>query len=385
MKRYNCLLIWLLATALISGCGTPSGPQEEHSGDSPESHTATAEHEEDGNHEEHIHEQYGIREIQPEAFADILHTSGKLLPARSDELTLTAIHDGLVVFRDLSLFPGRKVEQGKVLMTISGRELIHDNIQSGYLDAQVAYENARKEYERAQALNADRIISDRDFQNARLEFEQARNRYETIRKHYSEGGQNVVAGLNGYVKEVLVSEGEFVKTGQPLLSLARNRRMVVRADVPQQYLGKLAQIRSATFSTVYERRIYDTRELNGKLISYGLSPEDQSLFTPLFIEIDNPGTLFTGSYLEIFLRMEEHEDCIVIPGSSVLEEAGRYYVYLESEEGFEKRFIQLGNFDGKNYRVESGLQAGEHLVTRNPYQIKLASLSNSLPAHSHQH
>ena len=68
-----------------------------------------------------------------------------------------------------------------------------------------------------------------------------------------------------------------------------------------------------------------------------------------------------------------------------MEESGRNYVYIEDQDGFEKRYVSIDCFDGSNYHIVDGLQFGEHVVTKNPYQIKLSSLSSSLPAHSHSH
>ena len=86
-------------------------------------------HEEEHNHEEHEHDSiYGILEIKTQDFQKVIHTSGKILPAQGDEITLTAIHDGVVVFGNKNRFPGNQINGGELLITISGKGLIHDNI-----------------------------------------------------------------------------------------------------------------------------------------------------------------------------------------------------------------------------------------------------------------
>ena len=191
--------------------------------------------------------------------------------------------------------------------------------------------------------------------------------------------------MTGYIKDILVEEGQYVETGQSLLRLTRNKRLVLRADVPQQYFTKMKDISSANFITIYDDRLYDVDKLNGKLLSYGKTTSENSLFAPIYFEVDNLGNLLSGSYVEVFLKTTTMPGCIIIPKSAILEEYGRYYVYVEEGEEFEKRYIELDGTDGENYRVLSGLSEGEHMVSENAYQVKLASLSNAIPQHSHAH
>ena len=70
-------------------------------------------------------------------------------------------------------------------------------------------------------MNKDKIISDKELLDIKLEYEQANNRFEVIKRNYSGGGQKVSATISGYIKDVFVSEGQFVSTGQPLLKMER--------------------------------------------------------------------------------------------------------------------------------------------------------------------
>ncbi len=345
------------------------------------------------NHEGHDHDEegcqhddeYGLMEIVAQEYNEIIHTSGKILPAQGDEVTLTAIHNGIVVFEKKSLMPGNKVSARESLLTISGEELVHDNIETTFRDAKSLYETALANFERAKLLNKDKIISDRDFATVGLEYEKAKNNFEQVKRNYISGGQRIPASIDGYIKNIFVSEGQYVTTGQALLKITKNKRLVVKADVPQQYFPMLKSIKSANFKTIYDSRIYNTDNLNGTLLSYGKTTLENSLFTPIFFEIDNIGELLSGSYIEIFLKTAPVADCIIIPKSALLEEAGRFYVYAEENHEFEKRYVTIDCNDGLNYHIIDGLTEGDRIATHNPYMIKLSTLSSALPAHSHNH
>jgi multidrug efflux pump subunit AcrA (membrane-fusion protein) len=68
------------------------------------------------------------------------------------------------------------------------------------------------------------------------------------------------------------------------------------------------------------------------------------------------------------------------------EEQGIYYVYLQlDEEGYAKQEVTLGTDNGEFVQITSGLKNGDRLVTKGAMHIKLASASNAIPAHSHEH
>ena len=60
------------------------------------------------------------------------------------------------------------------------------------------------------------------------------------------------------------------------------------------------------------------------------------------------------------------------------------YVQTEGER-FEKRELALGGTSGDRTLVRSGITPGERVVAGAAYQVRLASLSTSVPAHGHEH
>lgn len=109
-------------------------------------------------------------------------------------------------------------------------------------------------------------------------------------------------------------------------------------------------------------------------------------FVPLNFEIDNKGSIISGSAVEIYLKTKPIRDALVIPYSALLEEQGHYFVYVQtSGEGFQKRELKLGANDGSSIQVLSGIKENERVVTKGAYQIKLATMSSKMPAHGHAH
>ena len=79
-------------------------------------------------------------------------------------------------------------------------------------------------------------------------------------------------------------------------------------------------------------------------------------------------------------------DVLALPVTALTEEQGLYFIYLQlDEEGYKKQEVTLGANDGKEVQILTGLKAGDRVVTKGAYQVKLASASNAIPAHSHEH
>ena len=77
---------------------------------------------------------------------------------------------------------------------------------------------------------------------------------------------------------------------------------------------------------------------------------------------------------------------MVISKSALMQDYSLNYVYVQTGgESFEKREVKLGVDDGFNVQILSGVTEGEWVVTEGAYQIKMASMSSTIPAHGHEH
>ena len=76
----------------------------------------------------------------------------------------------------------------------------------------------------------------------------------------------------------------------------------------------------------------------------------------------------------------------MVPVSALTEEQGAYFVYVRMcEESYRKQPVSLGLSDGNRVEIVSGLEGGEQVVTEGAIYVKLASASNAIPAHTHNH
>jgi len=325
-------------------------------------------------------------EVKKQPFTEIIKTTGQILSTHEDEVIITAKSSGIITFGKNKKLIGSAVDSGETVFIISGAGLTEDNLDAKYKEAKNNYEKSKIDFERAKGLLENNIISQKRFQETQLRYKNAQTTFNTIEKNYTAGGHKITSPIHGFIKNVMISEGEYVEIGQSIASVSQNLKLILKAEVPQKYFSKLNNITSANFVTAYDSKIYSTDSLNGKLISYGKSTVNNAYYIPVNFEINNNGEIIPGSFVEILLKTNVIKEALVIPYSALIEEQGNYFAYVQtSGEGFQKRKLEIGANDGMNVQVLAGIKEGERVVIKGGYQIKLATMSGKMPAHGHEH
>ena len=327
---------------------------------------------------------FEVREIQPASFNQVVKTTGQILAAPGDEAVIVATSNGVVSFTSNKLTEGTKVQKGQSLFQISSKNIAEGDY---YTKVKATYEAAKASYDRAESLVKDKIISQKEFENTKLEFENAKTAYDAVSNNKTAKGVSVNAPINGHVKNILVKEGEYITIGQPLATVSQNQRLVLRAEVSQRYYNAMQSIKSANFKTPYDNKVYSLEDLNGRLLSFGKTSNENSFFIPVSFEFDNKGEVIPGSFVEVYLISAPIENTLSIPVSALTNEMGIHYVYVQiDEEGYRKQEVALGANNGKEVQIIKGLHPGDRVVTQGAYQVKMASASGAIPhGHSHEH
>ncbi|CDD81642.1 putative metal resistance related exported protein [Bacteroides sp. CAG:462] len=323
-----------------------------------------------------------VRSAEVGTFRQVIRTSGEVLAAQGDEATVVATTAGTVSF-PVPMVEGKSVGKGASLLVVSARHFAEGEPAER---ARIAYEAAKDEYDRASKLVESGIVSRKEFAAIKETYENARLGYEALLSGAGKAGQRVQAPISGYVKSCLVKEGDYVTVGQPLMTLTQNRRLFLRAEVSERYYKYLPGVVSANFKTPYDDRVYALDELRGRVLSFGKSTDTTQFYLPVTFEFDNRGDVIPGSFVEIYLLSGEMENVIALPKSAITEEQGIHFVYLQVDaEGYKKQEVKLGADNGREVQILSGVKPGDKVVVEGAYHVKLASASNAIPAHTHEH
>ena len=317
---------------------------------------------------------------------DVVKATGQIISAPGDEVTVAARSNGIVKFSTRNAVVGSVIRAGQSMFTVTGGEIPFENVEASKQSARAELSIAKSEYDRASELIKDKLITQADFQNAKLRYQNAQIALNNLSKNYSAGGKSLSSPISGYIKSILISEGQYVAAGQPLATITKNQKLILRVDVSLKDANRISSIQEANFTIIQNKLAYNTKNLNGRLISIAKTTGENTPFIPIHFEIDSRPDLLPGSFAEVFLKTVPLNNVLVIPTSALVEEQGIFYVYVQTEgESFQKREVKLGANDGQNIQILSGVNEGERVVSKGAYQIKLSTASGTLPAHGHEH
>jgi membrane fusion protein, heavy metal efflux system len=316
---------------------------------------------------------------------EMISTSGVWQVAPSDYTTLVATASGRIAFNSDNLTEGSRVKKGQVLMTVSSAGLSQANLGAEIQNARAAFEQARSEWERKQQLYESRIIPKAEWEQVEQRYQVARTNYETLRAGYSAGGKQVIVPFDGYVKSVSVGNGAFVEQGAALLTVTSHQTSLLEARVSPSYAAKLANIQDVWYQP-REGEWSSLRQTGGTLVSVGKEVERGKPLLSVFARVNEPVAMPEGSFTEVQLAVGTPLKAPVIPASALLEDYGTYSVIVQlSGERFERRPVTPGRRNGSDVAIKKGLSAGEIVVSKGAYGVKMAAMAGQAPGHGHGH
>lgn len=320
--------------------------------------------------------------VEPGEFAEVVEVTGRLLPAQGDEATVSATMAGIVSQATKNLADGASVRQGQQLFVINASAMADGNPAAA---ARAELEAARKALARAEQLAAEKLLPQRELDEARSRFRTAEAAARSLGNETRT--RAVAAPFTGYVKEVLVRPGDYVQPGQPLATVTQSQRLQLSADLPERHFALLPQIKDATFRLSYEPEgtAHCVSEMGGSLVSKGKASSATGFSVPVTFELPNRGRLVSGSFAQVYLQGATRKGVITVPNEALTEAQGLFFVYVQIHpERYQRQEVTIGATDGRRTEIRSGLTAGQHVVAQGATQVRLAANATVIPeGHSH--
>ncbi len=324
-----------------------------------------------------------INEINPQAFNEIINTSGDVLPAIQESQSLVAGSSGIVNFNG-NLINSVEATKSQKLFTISAKGFTDDNTRVKIAELKHNFNLAKSEFERAQKLSEKQLISQKEFNSIEAEYLKAKAAYSSFNSSFENGKELINMPYNGIIDQVLVQPGEYVEAGQQLAVVRKPNRVIIKADISAKYYPQIGNIEKAVITTS-AGIIFDTEYFDGKRIS-SESTAIQDNFIPVYFEMEQPMMLPVGDYVEVALYGKTIEDAMLLPEKALMEEQGNLFVLIETGHlEFEKVYVTTGGSDGEQVIITSGIHAGDRVVVEGATIVKLATQTSSMPAETHSH
>ncbi len=169
-----------------------------------------------------------------------------------------------------------------------------------------------------------------------------------------------------------IQEGATVRERQPILTIPDMRRMVVKVNIHESAVQRVAVGQKVQISV----DAFPDESLTGVVSKVAVVADSANSFMnpdlkvyPTTIEID--GTydwLRPGMSAEVEILVERLEDAIYVPLQAVTSYNAKRVVYVSRATGNERREVEVGTFSEAFIQIVSGLEAGEQVLLLAPQQ-----------------
>jgi len=342
---------------------------------------------------------FGTELATEQGMRDSLRVAAETLPRTGGEAVVTAPSAGRLVM-DRTFAVGTTIEIGTELASIvppAGPTTDTASLQLAETEAKVSLDQARRDRSRAERLLAAGAAPARRTEEARTveataqaRLQAAQTRLQQFDSTRSGDGKDagikrfaVRAPISGILAESSAVGGTNMEAGKLLFRIIDINSIFVSGIVPESEFSKLRDLSGA------EIEMPDTGQvrLAGRLVAIGRLVDAETRTVPVIYETDNHDhrlAINQTVFLRLFLTPMGKAP--VVPEAAIVDDAGRPVVFVQrGGETFLRRPVKLGMRNHGLVQVLEGVDAGDRVVTKGAYLIRLSTMSSAVPAHGHVH
>ena len=341
--RYKSLLLTASFSLFLVGCGS----DEKQSVDNSEAVPVT------------------VAEVAMDDSSTILAGSGQITAVNS--ATLSTRMMGHV--ESIPVKIGQKVNKGDVLVSINNVDLRAKKaqVEASITEAQVAFNNAKKDYERFQNLFKENSASQKELDDMTARYEMAKARLEAANQMKNEVNSqfayaNIRAPFSGVVTNTYIDEGDMANPGVPLVSVESPGGFEVEAKVAETNISK---IEIGTKAHILVKALDTT--ITGKVSELSASAQHTGGQYVMKVLLDKTDAkILSGMFATVRLEAGEESNgktVVTVPSKALVHKGQLTGVYTLGQDNVALlRWLRLGDTYGDEVEVLSGLSAGEQYI-----------------------
>lgn len=300
--------------------------------------------------------------------------------------------EGRIVSIKASL--GDTVRSGAVLATLDS--LAVGEASSALLQARSEARLADAAYARAAALNADEIISQRDFlratsdqEKAQAALRSAQDRLRLLGVDASASGDRVqsifpvTTPLTGVVVGKSATLGGLSNPTDAMFVVADLSKVWIEADLTE---AMLAHVERGALARVTVNA-YPNERFEGRVTYVASALDKDSRTVGARIEVDNkdgrlkPEMFASASIVSADPAGHGHaagRTALTVPDDAVVLMQGQPTVFVFAHGGYEARAVELGDKVAGRTVVKAGLEVGEQVVSAGAFALKARVLKSQI-------
>lgn len=275
---------------------------------------------------------------------------------------------------------GDRVVKGQVLAELDTQaiRLQLEQAEASLAVAQANFNNARTNWERMERLYKEKAVSEQQYEQVKLGYDSASAQLNqaqaavNLAKHNLDvsimkapyGG--IIASKNAEVGDVInpMMGGFSPGSGGGVLTLVDFSRIKIRVEVSG---SDIMRVKKGQESILRVPTI-PGREFRGTVHVVNQAADPQTKKFGIEVAVSNPDmVLRPGTFGEIILEVQTHENALVIPQKAILENSR---VFVAQDGRAARREVVLGLQNSVLVEILSGLEAGEMVIVEGNFGLE---------------
>ena len=304
-----------------------------------------------------------IKKMKPETFEHFITANGKVEAVQ--EAFISPETNGKIT--KIHVDEGARVQKDQLLVSLN-TGVIESNID----EVTTNLELARKTFEKQRRLWQDSVGSEMQYLQAKNQKESLEKRLETLREQLDMA--RIKAPFSGIVEKVNQKEGELGTPGMQILHLVNIKKLKVKADITEQYIGDIhkGDMINMTFPAYngYNRKLPITRK--GQIID----EESRTFVIEAMLENENR-KIKPNQVCVVKVRDYINDSVLVVPANIIKQDMkGDYLFILEETAGQNKAkkvYVETGRSYNNQTVITKGLSRGGEVITSGYSQVSEGS------------
>ena len=284
---------------------------------------------------------------------------------------------------------GDQVKANQPLALIDSVEV--GEAQSSYAQAVTEQNLAKTSMERADKLYAEQVIPQKDYLRVQADFEKAKavlraatdkRRALGLASQSSNGNAaasvfSVASPFFGTVIEKNAVLGELAQSDKPLFIIADLSTVWIETKLYEKDLSKIKLGSVAQISTT----AYPSETFKGKITYISSSLDKDTHTISARVEVPNlDGRLKLDMFATAVISSNTSTKALLLSEEAVVLIQGQPTVFVQNEDSFEPRPVDLGEKLRNQVILKSGVAAGEKIVVSGAYALKAKMLKSQISA-----
>ena len=268
------------------------------------------------------------------------------------EKQVTVLSETSGVVAKLMVEEGAHVGEGQVLAVLSDSQK-----QVALQKAQIKMQNSKHELQRMQTSYDQKIISQLDFDKAKYDADVSQSEQNDAQVQVDR--LVIRAPFAGIITDRYIQLGQNISNGTQLFTLVDRDPLKARIYLPEKEIFELTKNQKVSLALNAQKNV----QFEGSIDQINPVVDTKSGTVKVTVVVDKaPDAVRPGSFVDVRLVTQRHDNALLIPKKALVEEAGEQYVFLISNNLAAKRTVKVGFTDDESAEVLSGIKQGESVV-----------------------